>query len=84
MVVSGWSTETAHDVEVINLSGDGKTCAKPQDIPSSFGSSGMYFKGYPMVCGGVDVVTGWDSECYQYHVEVILVLLFHNHCFLKL
>ena len=56
------------DVEVINLSGGGQTCEKPSDYPHFFsGSTGVYYEGYPTVCGGK------NPNCYKYTVQVCCI-----------
>ena len=69
MVVGGYPSY--YDVEVINLSGDGKTCLKLANHPMKSGSVGMFFDGYPLVCGGSGAT--YDShfkECYKYNAQV--------------
>ena len=61
--------EAYTDVEVINLSGDGKTCAKPSNYPFDYGQTGIFFDGYPMVCGGKGN-SDWKTDCYKYNVQV--------------
>ena len=58
MVFGGYNDHTNpvhmvhQDVEVINLSGDGKTCTKPPDYDMFRGTTGAYFNGYATMCGG--------------------------------
>ena len=64
MVVGGM--HAFNDVELIDLSGQGRTCRKPDDFPeAAWGSVGEYFQDRPLVCGGFkgDLL----SECYYYN-----------------
>ena len=56
------------DVEVIDLSGNGQTCTKPEDFPLSYATKGVYFNGSPFVCGGYS--SGWSKDCYNYNAQV--------------
>lgn len=69
MVIGDHVTE--YDVEVLNLSGDGKTCSKPANAPLRYGSTGVYFDGYPTICGGFGSV----YDCFKYNVQVTFVTL---------
>ena len=67
MVIGGYGAFT--DVEVINLSGDGKTCTNPANCPLDYGLKGIFFDGYPLACGGIGG-GDWKNECYKYNVQV--------------
>ena len=66
MVVGGDPSFAAfYDVELIDLSGQARTCRKPENIPqASRGSVGAYFAGRALVCGGVYI-----SDCYYYNTN---------------
>ena len=70
MVVGGWDAE--YDVEIVDLSGRNATCRKPADIPIKYASTGMYFDGRVMVCGGKvnSSTTTQTQECYQFDENV--------------
>ena len=70
MVVGGWPMSVFADVEVINLSGDGKTCAKPPNAPINMGGTGAYYDGYPIVCVGFDNGFAPQTTCNKYSVQV--------------
>ena len=63
MVVGGTPSSAFYDVELIDLSGQGRTCRKPDNFPSAErGSMGTYFQERALVCGGYP----YTSECYYY------------------
>ena len=68
MVVGGRDDPAHFDVEVIDLSGNMRSCAKPADSPQPGygGMTGAYFKGFPTVCGGYSHV----ADCNQYDYRV--------------
>ena len=68
MVVGGIPSSSNNDVEVINLSGDGRTCDKPANNPVKKQAVGTFFDGYPLVCGGVKSKS--SDKCYKYNVQV--------------
>ena len=63
MVVGG--EFTGGDVEIVDLSGDRKTCIKPSNHNYDWGALGMYFDGFATVCGGY----GGTSNCYRYNIN---------------
>ena len=67
MVVGGDNAE--RQVQVINLSGDGKTCTTPDLYPNEKGTTGAFINGKAMVCGGV-IATSPTDECYSYNKGV--------------
>ena len=69
MVVGGNPTGQG-DVEIINLSDDGKSCTKPPNLVSEYGGTGAYFEGFPLVCGGH--IAGVTDKCYKYVLPVII------------
>ena len=63
MVVGGNSAE--NDVELVDLTGQGRNCEKPQNFPGGdHGTVGTFFKGKVIVCGGCCTYT---SDCYFYN-----------------
>ena len=70
MVVGGQPEVAWSDVELIDLSGQGRVCAKPQDFPGAhWGSMGTYLDNIDVaiVCGGAkhgDFPA--TNECYSY------------------
>ena len=70
MVVGGIPSTAYYDIEVIDLSGSIRTCIKPIDYPSEieYASTGVYFDGFPTVCGGTSPHT---NECYKYNYQVV-------------
>ena len=70
MVVGG--SDISADVEVIDLSGSKRTCAKPRNYPSNInqGSTGIFFDNYPTVCGGTNVGSPLGDLCYKYDYKV--------------
>ena len=53
-------------MELIDLSGQGRTCQKPEDFPGAeYGSVGAYFQERALVCGGYP----YTSECYYYNTN---------------
>ena len=65
MVVGGHSA--AHNVEIIDLNDEEGNCEDAADYPVRARSTGIYFDGYPLVCGGSDNAT---NNCYKYHFQV--------------
>ena len=64
MVVGG--VGALHDVELIDLSGQGRFCRKPDDFPSAGeGSVGAYIEEQTLVCGGYP----YTSDCYYYNTD---------------
>ena len=71
MIVGGYPSPAYNDVELIDLSGQKRTCAKPNDVPSIFyGSVGTYIDAIQTakVCGGY-VQAGVTDNCYNYVPE---------------
>ena len=70
MVVGGLPSSAYYDIEVIDLSGSMRTCTKPVDYPSEieYGSTGVYFDGFPTVCGGY---SSYTNKCYKYNYQVV-------------
>lgn len=68
MVMGGLSA--SYDTEVINLSDDGKTCDKPFNSPVKESGVGIYFDGFPLICGGI-VGSALSSACYRYNAQVM-------------
>lgn len=65
MVVGGNGAN--YDVEVIDLSGQLRTCDKPPKTPSdvALGSTGAFYDGSVIICGGY--YAGINSDkCYRY------------------
>ena len=69
MVVGGRNGSANFDVEIIDLSGNMRSCAKPPNSPSpaTQGMAGAYFKGYPTVCGGYP---SFVDDCNQFDYQV--------------
>ena len=66
MVVGGYPSSVGYDVELIDLTGQQRTCRKPDDFPGgSKGSVGTYLQDRALVCGGCC----YSSECYYYHAN---------------
>ena len=67
MVVGGETSSADHpDVELIDLTGEGRACRKPDDFPGALkGSSGVYFEENALVCGGYG--PSFSSECFYYN-----------------
>ena len=62
MVVGGYPSSAYQDVELIDLSGQDRTCTKPPDfLGSEYGSKGTYIGNGVIVCGG-----NLNSRCYYY------------------
>ena len=55
-------TNVAFKVEVVDLSGEGQTCAAIADFPSTYGALGAYFDGFPTACLG--------TTCKKYNLAV--------------
>ena len=68
MVVGGPWVSLANS-EVVNLSGDGKTCTAPLDHPEHEGQTGTFIGGLPIVCGGETSGVRTD-KCYRYDAQV--------------
>ncbi len=62
MVVGGF--QTRNKVEVIDLSGNGKSCSSFPDFPMGCGSVGTFINGKALVCGGQ------GRKCYSYSMLV--------------
>ena len=60
MVVGGIPAKK--DVEVVDLSGQGRNCFKPKDYPFNDGSIGEYINGFAITCGGFPIT----DKCYKY------------------
>lgn len=74
MVVGGVGSSSSafNDVEFIDLSGQGRTCRKPEDFPGARqGSVGTYIQERALVCGGYFYIGGgiYTSECYYYNTN---------------
>ena len=74
MVVGGFSypQNVDYDVELIDLSGQERTCRKPDDYPGAEkGSIGAYVQDRALVCGGYfyDGAPNYNSECYYYNTN---------------
>ena len=74
-VVGGYTGDAFIDsVEVIDLSGEGKTCSAPKSFPVNVGTqwgSAKTKDGEPLVCGGhwkeyQGGRKGWIPTCYKY------------------
>ena len=68
MVVGGYPNSAFHDVELIDLSGQGRICAKPDDfLAAQYGSVGTYLTaiGQALVCGGYQGGP-YTANCYTY------------------
>ena len=70
LMVVGGASNGINDVEVIDLSGSMRSCAKPADYPFDYYSTGIYFDGYPTVCGGC---CSYTNLCYKYEYKVTYV-----------
>ena len=65
MVVGGYNNDdtAAYDVELVDFSGQGRSCGKPFNYPGSeYGSVGAYVNAKAIVCGGYP----FTSDCYIY------------------
>ena len=75
MVVGGIApfSSADNDVELIDLTGQGRTCQKPNDFPGAEeGAEGAYFDERVLVCGGhsyVNTSSVYYSECYYYNAN---------------
>ena len=60
-----------HEVEVIDLNDfpNRKTCVNPPNYPIGSASTGAYFNGVPLVCGGRNE-SFHTNECYEYNLQV--------------
>ena len=63
MVVGG--IPAAYDVEVIDLTGQKRTCSKLPNANLDVGSVGSFFNGRPTICGGSTAVK-FVSSCYTF------------------
>ena len=70
MIVGGHPGAAENDAEFIDLSGQFRSCPKPSAPEKlDFGSTGAYFDGAPLVCGGYDRTTdSFQDLCYKYEV----------------
>ena len=67
MVVGGNPIMANSDVELIDLTRQGRKCKKPADITNfEIGSTGIYIKDMAIVCGGYAPSV---SDCYKYQQE---------------
>ena len=58
------------DVEVIDLSGKGKTCRNLAGLYRPIdGAVGAYFDEMPMVCVGINFDDPSSSGCFEYHAQ---------------
>ena len=63
LVVGGYPTSAYNDVEILDISGQGRSCRKADDYPgTTYGSSGAFFEDKAIICGG----TGYTDECYNF------------------
>ena len=70
MIIGGFdNSDAVSDVEIIDLSGQNKTCRKPANFPIKGASNGLYFDGNVLVCGGGDPNT---NKCFKYNSLVII------------
>ena len=70
MVVGGFPSPAYKQVELVDFSGQNRTCIQPPDfLGADFGSVGTYIDDYVIVCGGADF-TGttppYDDTCWTY------------------
>ena len=71
MVVGGHPTQANNDVELIDLSGQDRTCRKPENYPyAEEGSLGAYFEGKAIICGGHNYPATYVPDCYYYNPEI--------------
>ena len=72
-MIGGYRAGIQPEVELIDLSGQGRTCRNPESFPSAdYGSVGAYFQERALVCGGGFYwSTGniFSSECYYYNTN---------------
>ena len=67
MVVGG--TPAIHDVELIDLTSQNRSCRKPDDFPgATIGMVGNYLKDQAIVCGGYISPT-YTADCFNYDPE---------------
>ena len=66
MVVGG----PFNDVEIVDLSSQNNTCRQPANFPFRLASTGLFFNGQAIMCGGD---YGYDTTqwCFSYHSTVI-------------
>ena len=73
MVVGGFGAQ--RDVEIVDLSEEGKTCRKPPKISLSHSSIGTFFNGQASVCGGslseTDLCLQYDSKVRNFIDKII-------------
>ena len=68
MVVGYDETDDSnHDVEIVDLTGQNKTCRKPANYYNRCASNGIFFNGKAMVCGGEYPVT---NKCFEFDAQV--------------
>ena len=69
--------EAVNDVELVDLSGQLRTCDKPSNVPVNmdWGQEGAFFDGQAIVCGGFDGghVNLEQSSCFKYVHQVIYI-----------
>ena len=72
MVVGGYPTPAYYDVELIDMTEQGRTCRKPDNFPGGRdGYIGAYFQERALVCGGYNTGGGsnYYSACYFYNTN---------------
>ena len=69
MVVGGYPPEADNDVELIDLSGQGRICRKPSIYPGAQRDSvGVFIQYETVVCGGYfSTADAYSAECYIYN-----------------
>ena len=66
MVVAGQPTNANSQVELIDMTDQGRTCIKPVPYPGAkYGSEGAFFQNKTIVCGG----SPYTPDCYKYLPE---------------
>ena len=65
MVVGGWN-DANNDVELIDLSDENRSCAKPVDYPGAeYSAVGAFLNNEAIFCSGYPYTT----ECYTYNQD---------------
>ena len=73
MVVGGYPASAYYDVELIDMTGQGRTCKKPDVYPGAeYGSVGAFLQDRAIVCGGYSYLNDsylFTSQCYYYNKD---------------
>ena len=66
MVIGGFPGAAYYDVELIDLTGQGRTCRKPDDIPvGAYGAVAAFIDNRAISCSGYN--SPYIGECYEYN-----------------